>query len=92
LHSGLHSEGLNHFQRAISDELGILHSEGENSQLQSGQRVFLFLLRTVPGVGSRSSDTMMEPDTTNRALIASTASPDTEDFHIFAGRIITMLC
>jgi hypothetical protein len=37
------------FQRAISDQLGTLHSEGENSQLQCGQWVFLFLLRTVPG-------------------------------------------
>jgi hypothetical protein len=33
---------------------------------------------------------MMEPDTTNRALIAFTAGPDTKDFHIFTGRIITL--
>jgi hypothetical protein len=41
--------------------------------------------------------TVYEPPTVtrcdqSRAIIAFTTGPDTEDFHIFTGRIINMLC
>jgi hypothetical protein len=93
LHSGLHSEGLNHSSALFPTSSAPCIPRGRirNCNADNGYSCFC----SVPFRGGWEQILRHDDGARcdqSRAIIAFTTGPDTEDFPHFAGRIVNMLC